>query len=182
MSTDYDIVSPVPGDAEEIGRLHVLIWQEAYAGLMPSGYLSGLDPAERVRMWSAVLTEQAARQAADEAEAAEVTDRARTRAARHRTSGAIVGIATAGPGRDPEPVLPAELWMINVASSHRGTGVADLLVEATLGDAPGYLWVLAGNHRAQAYYRRLGFADDGHTKVHEPTGTVERRMVRYPAD
>lgn len=178
MREDYDIVSPLPSDAEEMGRLHVRVWQEAYAGLMPSDYLTGLDPEERVRMWDAALTKEAARMAAGEAEPDQVTSHARTRAARHRTTGAIVGIATAGPARDPEPVLPVELWMINVTSSHRGTGVADLLVEATLGAAPGYLWVLTGNDRAQAFYRRLGFADDGHTKVHEPTGTVERRMVR----
>jgi ribosomal protein S18 acetylase RimI-like enzyme len=179
VSEDYDIVSPLPGDAEEMGRLHVRIWQEAYAELMPSDYLSRLDPAERARMWRAVLTDEAARHAGGEAEPDDVATRARTRAARHRTTGAIVGIASAGPARDPEPVRPVELWMINVASSHRGTGVAELLVQATLGDAPAYLWILSGNDRAQAFYRRLGFTDDGHTKVHGPTATVERRMVRY---
>jgi ribosomal protein S18 acetylase RimI-like enzyme len=175
---DYEIVSPLPDDAEEIGRLHVLVWQQAYAGLMPTAYLNGLDPVERGRMWRAGLTKEAARRAAGEAESDDVTTRARTRAALHRPTGAIVGIATAGPGRDPEPVLPVELWMINVESSHRGTGVAELLVDATLGDRPGYLWVLAGNERAKAFYRRLGFADDGHTKVDQPTALVEQRMVR----
>jgi ribosomal protein S18 acetylase RimI-like enzyme len=178
VSSDYDIVAPLPRDATEIGRLHVLVWQEAYAGLMPAEYLNGLDPEQRARTWRAVLSEDAERRAVGKTDP-EVTVRARTRAARHRASGAIVGIATAGPARDPDPVLPAELWMINVASSHHGTGVADLLVEATLGDAPGYLWVLTGNDRARAFYRRLGFTDDGRTKVHEATGTVERRMVRY---
>ena len=179
MSQDYDIVSPLPDDAEEIGRLHVLVWQEAYAGLMPQAYLDGLDPEERGRMWRAGLTREAARRATGPAEPEDVALRARTRAARHCTSGAIVGIATAGPARDPDPVLPVELWMINVESAHRGTGVAGLLVDATLGDGPGYLWVLSGNERAKAFYRRLGFADDGGVKVHEPTGTVEQRMVRY---
>jgi GNAT superfamily N-acetyltransferase len=179
VNSDYDIVAPLPRDAAEIGRLHVLVWQEAYAGLMPAAYLNGLDPKQRARTWRAVLTEDAERWALRKADPEDITVRARTRAARHRASGAIVGIATAGPARDPEPVLPAELWMINVASPHYGTGVADLLVEATLGNAPGYLWVLTGNERARAFYRRLGFTDDGHTKVHEATGTVERRMVRY---
>ena len=181
MREDYDIVSPLPADAEELGRLHVRVWQEAYAGLMPADYLGRLDPIDRVRMWEAGLTRDAARRAAGEAEADEVTTYPRSRAARHRATGALVGIASAGPARDPEPVLPTELWMINVDSSHRGTGVADLLVEATLGDGPGYLWVFAGNDRARAFYRRLGFADDGYTKVHPPTGVVERRMVRYEA-
>jgi ribosomal protein S18 acetylase RimI-like enzyme len=158
--------------------LHVPVWQEAYAGLMPPAYLAGLDPVVRADWWRAVLTADAARRAGGEAVPADSTMRARTRVARHRASRALVGMATAGPARDPDPVLPAELWMINVEASHRGTGVADLLVEATLGDAPAYLWVLAGNDRAQAFYRRLGFADDDHTKVHEATGSVERRMVR----
>jgi GNAT superfamily N-acetyltransferase len=179
VSSDYDIIVPSPRDAAEIGRLHVLVWQEAYAGLMPAEYLNGLDPKLRARTWHATLTEDAERRAAGKTDPEDVTVRARTRAARHRASGVIVGIATAGPARDPDPVLPAELWMINVASPHHGTGAADLLVESTLGDAPGYLWVLTGNDRARAFYRRLGFTDDGHTKVHEATGTVERRMVRY---
>ena len=50
-------------------------------------------------------------------------------------------------------------WMLIVAAEHRGTGVADLLVQETLGDVPAYLWVLTGNARAQAFYRRLGFVD-----------------------
>jgi len=174
---DYAIVAPLPADAEEMGRLHVRVWQEAYAGLIPADYLKGLDPMERARMWDARLTADVARRAAGEA-ADEVTTHPRSRAARHRATGALVGIASAGPARDPDPVLPAELWMINVDSSHRGSGVADLLVEATLGDAPGYLWVVAGNGRAQAFYRRLGFVYDGYTKVHPPTGAVELRMVR----
>ena len=176
VKADYDIVSPARDDAEEMGRLHVGVWQEAYAGLMPSEYLTGLDPGERVRMWRDAL-ERSARESAGVVEPA-VTSRARTRAARHRGSGVIVGIATAGPARDADPPEPVELWMINVAASHRGSGVADLLVQATLGEVPAYLWVLSGNDRAQAFYRRLGFVDDGHTKVHEPTRTVERRMVR----
>jgi ribosomal protein S18 acetylase RimI-like enzyme len=179
VRSDYDIVSPGPRDADEIGRLHVLVWQQAYAGLMPAEFLNGLDPQQRARTWHALLTKDAERRAAGKTDPEDVTLRARTRAARHRASGAIVGIATAGPARDREPVLPAELWMINVASPHQGSGVADLLVEATLGDAPGYLWVLTGNDRAQAFYRRLGFTEDGHTKTHEATGTVERRMVRH---
>jgi len=176
---DYDIVSPQPADAEELGRLHVRVWQEAYAGLMPADYLRRLDPMDRVRMWESSLTRVAARRGSGEADADEVMTYPRSRVARHRATGTLVGMASAGPARDPNPVLPAELWMINVESSHRGSGVADLLVEATLGDGPGYLWVFAGNDRAQAFYRRLGFADDGYTKVHPPTGTVERRMVRH---
>ena len=179
MREDYDIVEPLPADAEEMGRLHVRVWQEAYAGLMPADYLRSLDPMDRVRMWDARLTGDAARRATGEAAGDEVTTHPRSRVARHRATGSLVGIASAGPARDPDPVLPTELWMINVDSSHRGSGVADLLVEATLGEAPGYLWVLAGNGRAQAFYRRLGFVDDGYTKVHPPTGTVELRMVRY---
>jgi GNAT superfamily N-acetyltransferase len=177
MSDDYEVVTPVPGDAEEMGRLHVRVWQEAYAGLMPAEYLAGLDPADRGKVWRTVLTQRGARPLVGESD--DVTIRARTRAARTRSSGAIIGIATAGPARDPDPVVPAELWMINVESAHRGTGVADRLVGATLGDGPGYLWVLSGNERAERFYRRLGFAADGQTKAHEATGTVERRMVRY---
>ena len=59
-----------------------------------------------------------------------------------------------------------------------GTGLADALLEATIGDRAAYLWVIEGNERAMAYYRKRGFADDGGRDVDQESGATEIRMVR----
>ena len=47
-----------------------------------------------------------------------------------------------------------------------------------IGDRPAYLWVLEGNVRAAAFYRRHGFTDEGGRKPEPDTGVVEIRMAR----
>lgn len=69
-----------------------------------------------------------------------------------------------------------ELMALYVRAEAYGTGVGHRLFEAALGAAPAYLWVLGGNERAVAFYRRQGFRLDGATKADE-VGT-ELRMVR----
>ena len=92
--------------------------------------------------------------------------------------GEIVGIASAGPTRDEDAPTEWELYAINVLAAHHGAGVADQLIAAVIAQRPATLWVLSGNARAQAFYRRHGFGVEGATKVHEDTGAPEIRMVR----
>ncbi len=51
-------------------------------------------------------------------------------------------------------------------------------MEQAIGDRAAYLWVLDGNARATAFYRRHGFADDGGRKPEPGTGLTEIRMTR----
>jgi ribosomal protein S18 acetylase RimI-like enzyme len=44
-----------------------------------------------------------------------------------------------------------------VAPEARGTGVADALLDAAIGDGPATLWVMTGNDRAERFYERRGF-------------------------
>jgi len=92
--------------------------------------------------------------------------------------GEIVGIASAGPTQDEEAPTEWELYAINVLAAHHGAGVADQLIAAVIAQRPATLWVVSGNARAQAFYRRHGFEVEGATKVHEDTGAPEIRMVR----
>ncbi len=75
-----------------------------------------------------------------------------------------------------------ELYVVNVLAAHHGTGLGELLftraVGQVAGDEPVHLWVLVGNERARAFYRRHGFAPDGKTKRHEATGALEERWLR----
>ena len=58
-----------------------------------------------------------------------------------------------------------------------GTGVGQALLDAAIGDAPAYLWLVDGNARAAAFYRRNGFRPDGVETTGGPSW-FGRRMVR----
>ena len=89
----------------------------------------------------------------------------------------ILGIASAGPTCDQEAPTKWELYAINVLATHHGTGLADQLISAVLGQRPTTLWVLQDNERAHAFYTRHGFSPEGGTRFHESTGAPEIRMI-----
>lgn len=93
--------------------------------------------------------------------------------------GEIVGFASAGPTRDADAPTEWELYSINVLAAHRGTGVADQLIAAVLGERPATLWAVKENGRAHSFYRRHGFLFEGATKIHEGTGASEIRMISH---
>lgn len=164
MRDGYAVRPAAVSDAEALGRVHTAIWREAYAGLLPADYLDALSAEDSARRWRLRLE-------VDEPEALVVV----------ATAGEdeeIVGLATGGPSRDEDAPTVWELYAINVLAAHHGTGLADELVATVVGDRPASLWVLVDNARAQAFYRRHGFAPDGAAKVHEGTGAPEIRMVR----
>ena len=47
----WTISEPTEADLDELGRVHVRVWQEAYAGLLPDDYLAGLDPTAGPARW-----------------------------------------------------------------------------------------------------------------------------------
>jgi ribosomal protein S18 acetylase RimI-like enzyme len=87
---------------------------------------------------------------------------------------------------DPKPADPASepplgwhltaMWVSPLA---RGSGVADLLVEAVVShvrDRGGKLitlWVAAGNGRARAFYGRLGFQPTGRQQIYRRAGAAD---------
>jgi len=158
----WTIDEPGVEDAEEMGRVHVAVWQEAYAGLMPADHLTGLDPVAFGASWRARLLTP-------------------TPGVRHlvaRDAGGIVGLTTWGPPRDDDAPVDLELYAINVLRRAHGTGLATDLLARAVGDHAAYLWVLEGNRRAIAFYRRHGFADEGGRKPEPGTGVAEIRMSR----
>jgi ribosomal protein S18 acetylase RimI-like enzyme len=162
---DWTIARPTLDDADGLAAVHVAVWREAYAGLMPADYLASLDVAafaehrrKRIRHPQPDVGEWFARDAVG-----------------------ILGLVASGPGRDADQPVPFELYAINVLARAHGSGVADALLDRAIGDRPAYLWVLDGNARAQAFYRRHGFADDGGRKPEPETGVVEFRMSRGSA-
>lgn len=162
MAVPWTIAPITLDDADEVARVHVAVWQEAYAGLMPPAYLGGLDPVAFADGWRERLR----------------APRSGARSWLARDEAGIVGIASSGPARDDDAPTDWQLYAINVLARGHGTGVArDLLVTA-IRERPAYLWVVEGNDRASAFYRKHGFTDDGVRDYLPETGTPELRMSR----
>jgi GNAT superfamily N-acetyltransferase len=158
----WAIHDPAIADADEMGRVHVTVWQQAYAGLMPADYLTGLDPVAFATGWRERLTHP----------------ESDVHTWLVRDEDGICAFATSGPARDEDAPTEWQLYAINVLARAQGTGVADALVDRAIGDRAAYLWVVDGNERALAFYRRHRFADDGGRAELAPTGTLEVRMSR----
>jgi GNAT superfamily N-acetyltransferase len=149
-----------PRDAEAAARLHIAVWEEAYDGLVPARMLAerraGLD--ERIERWRGIIDGSPAT----------------TTVADH--AGELVGFASVGHARDDDMGDLEELWALYVRAAWWGRGLGHRLLAAVLDGRPAYLWVLDGNERGIAFYRRQGFGFDGATQQ-EDEG-LHRRMVR----
>lgn len=152
-------------DADAMASVHVESWQQTYQGLMRDEVLNdpGMFPARR-RFWNAVLTDERYRS---------------FRAAVAEADGAVVGIALAGPGTEPDVAWDAQLYVLYLLEAFHGSGAGRRLMDTVLpvGDAAG-LWVADPNPRAQAFYAKQGFEADGESKVED--GVSEVRLVRAP--
>lgn len=142
-------------DAAGLGAAHVAAWQVGYQGLMPNGFLGRLDPLARADGWRRTI------ESGDSAATtlvALVGDR-------------VAGFTSYGPPRDDVPDGWGELWALNLHPDFWRQGIGTALFAAAtsglvgLGYRYGYLWVLQGNERAIAFYRRQGWPPDGQTKI-----------------
>lgn len=149
-------------DARSLTALHLDVWDEAYAGLLPQHILDArrADTEVRVERWRSNLAERTT-WVIDDPE----------------RPGRLLGFSTGGARRDDDPTLPErELWACYVRAEAYGRGLGYALLLAAIGTGPAYLWVLEGNARAIGFYERQGFVADGATT--EAFESNELRMVR----
>ncbi|MGJ3508323.1 GNAT family N-acetyltransferase [Enemella sp. A6] len=100
-------------------------------------------------------------------------------------AGEIIAVAASGPGiadweRElgfPPPIVPYQLQHLYALPGVHGTGVGAALLEAAIGDRDAHLWILRNNPRAEAFYRKHGFVDEG-TEVTCGPMWFHRRMFR----
>lgn len=150
-----------------MAAVHVRTWQRAYRGLMADEYLDRLRPEQ----WAALYTFGDG-----------PPGQPRTTVATDGDD--ICGFATTGPCRDADRPGSGELYAIYVDPSRWSTGVGRalmaaaraLLVDDGFGD--GVLWVLAGNVRAERFYRVDGWVPDGGRRLQVVHG-VQVDEVRY---
>lgn len=159
-----------PEDAEALGRMHYASWREAYGALVPATMWSDEAEQQRIEGWRSNLAGSSPEVVLRVAE---------------REDGAIVGFATAGPGRANAtagpPVRDRELWALYVLASEYGTGLGhELLTTVLPDDVAAELWVFEENPRARAFYAKHGFRPDGSRHVFGTAlgNQVEIRLVR----
>jgi GNAT superfamily N-acetyltransferase len=157
-----------PGDALAVARVHVRSWQAAYRGLLPDAYLDGLRAEDRAASYdlSGSDPQKPYTQVAFE-------------------DGCIVGFASTMPARDKDLAGYGELCALYVAPENWGAGIGAALIGAArtrlveLGFEHAALWVLAGNARAERFYRNDGWAADGLQRTNTVWGaTVEEFRYR----
>ena len=155
-------------DAPAISRVHVASWQEAYAGIVPTDYLTALDATKRQERWAEHLHNGPR----DDVRTWVADDGAR-----------ILGFASVGPARDEDAGRDdEEIYSIYLDPKMWGKGVARDLMRTVLSEVSSSgaltLWVLADNSRARHFYRRHGFTPDGAERLEE-LGGVQLLEVRY---
>jgi len=164
-------------DAREIARIHIQTWRTAYAGILPDGFLAGMDLDARIAMWLQIIEGRIAPTqtfvAVDE----------------DGTAGFVsVGAYRPDEGTAAEPGV-GEIYAIYVDPDRWANGVGHALMETATGHlmVHGFreirLWVYEANPRARTFYERCGFALDGEftTDTIDPDGpyATEATEVRY---
>lgn len=152
----------VLADAAGIARVHVAGWRETYTRLLPEGALDSLDVEAGTRRWAATITEAS-----------------RTIVVAER-GGSVAGFSSATIARSQERPRDRQLEAIYVLPNEYGRGTGQALLDAVLGGEPAFLWSALDNPRAQAFYRRNGFVDDGERSEYPLAGhpVTVARFVR----
>ncbi|WP_269936527.1 GNAT family N-acetyltransferase [Arthrobacter sp. HY1533] len=162
MTTDFEVRGAELKDVQGLARVHVDTWQETYRGLISDAVLD--DPSLlgwRKKFWEAALTDPKYSQNT-------------VAVASH--GGTLVGIAMSGPA-DEDATAPRQLFLLYVYTAFHGSGIgADLLNAVIDPTAPASLWVADPNPRAQAFYRKYGFLNDGTVRIEDGVRSI--RMLR----
>jgi len=164
LEAGYVERAPNPADADELGRVQVAIWKEAYDGIVRKDFLDKLTLESSAELWTEMLSPD--------------TPRPANRHIAIAPDGTIAGIAASGSSRSVNVIQNEEMYDLEVLAEHRGSGVADLLMMSVIGTRPAELWVIENNHRARSFYERHGFKANGDSIEVPDLGITEIRMVR----
>ena len=136
---------PTLADTEEIARVHVQCWQEAYAGLLPDEFLKNLSIDAKIAQW---------RQTVSDPQVFKLVA---------REAGRIVGFVSCGPTREGAGTgADGEILAIYILKAYHGRRIGRSLIAAAarfwLSKGGRNLVVLsmASNNQATAFYEALG--------------------------
>ena len=169
LPKQYEIRRAITANARCIAELHVATWRDAYRGIVPEDYLTGIDSNAKADRWQSMLE-------------------ARVPSVLVATlDGTIARWIAFGPTRDGDAdTVTAEIEAVYVTSPcwQRGIGTALMQAACTRLLADGYaavtLWVLDDNLAARCFYARRGFERGGSEEMVE-IGGVLLPEVRFRA-
>jgi GNAT superfamily N-acetyltransferase len=139
-----------PADAMGVARVHVRSWQVGYRHLLPDDYLDRLRPEERAQRYNFAHSDPRQPSTIVAVQA-----------------GVIQGFATTAAAHDPDAPDCGELCALYVDPEQWNVGIGTTLLTAArarlldLGFRHALLWVLAGNTRAERFYRSDQWVSDG---------------------
>ena len=138
-------------DAPAIARAHVAAWSEAYAGVVPEGFLASLSYKQRRARWEASLAENRETVLIEERE------------------GQLAGVIAFGPSHDPDRdgTETGEIYVLFVAPAFWRKHVGTSLIEeaerriARVGARRLTHWVIARHVAGRRFCEHAGFRSDG---------------------
>jgi GNAT superfamily N-acetyltransferase len=155
-----------PRDLAHVGRVHAASRNAAYAGLVPAEALTRVTPQSQTAYWRDRMTR------APEPHRLMLWEHA------GEVAGFVLGCADG---------TTATLHALHLLPHLHGSGAGQALHDAMLEVFAGWgctvaeLWVIDGNARAQAFYRRNGWAADGRRATND-VGGAQVPILRFVCD
>ena|SRR5437868_2638799 len=148
----------LPEDALGVARVHVRAWQVGYQGLLPAAYLDGLRAEDRAARYTFGAQGGPATSVAVEGDT-------------------ILGFATINDDELSALHVDPDAWSRGVGRALIAHARVEFVAKGVL---RAWLWLLAGNVRAQRFYERDGWIASGETRSDVVWGATvdEVRFVR----
>jgi ribosomal protein S18 acetylase RimI-like enzyme len=147
-------------DGEDIARIHVEAWRDAYAALLPADYLARMDARIEAARWT---RNAGFNRRTDNTLVADTED-------------GVVGYAIIGPARGRTVAPAGEIYALYVETDGRERGIGRALMDAAFavfrreGLRHAVIWCLEGNFAARGFYQRCGGALIREARVEEVAG------------
>lgn len=162
---DVSIRTAGPEDAPTVNRILTETWKAAYAGIVPQDYLDSLDVGKRNQMKEDITA-------------------GRRKVLLLFEDGVPAGTVGYGKGRDESREDWGEIIFLYLRPAFWRRGYGEKMICAALDDLARsgfqkfYLWVMAENRNARAFYRAMGFEASQDVSDYEIAG---RRIadIRY---
>ena len=157
---NYIIRKASMDDVNDIARIHVNSWQEAYKGLMPQRFIESYTFDKRHKLWTNIIERELA---------------AVFVAVSHDE---CLGFLCVGQLKSMEDTQTYELSSIYINSSYIGVGIGQSLYKEcekyllVRGAEQVTVWALDSNKRALNFYAKLGFRLTGHTSKEQAEEVV----------
>ena len=158
-------------DVDDIARVQIRAWREAYRDMLPPEVLAGLDAEDIAWQWGRALLG---------------SEEHRVFVAVAEGDGQVVGVASVGPTADPDldPGTVGEIGALIVDPDHQRRGHASRLISACvdllreMGRAECVVWVPLADEPKRALLQSAGWGPDSAFRDLETESGVPLREVR----